>query len=322
MAVAVNSLADDVWPTGRSVLLTSLWGWSPETWGAVGWTGPRGLTRRNNLLRRLSDPFITVCYATANRKDIDRDLKGKIAGFYLVSHETGDRDSLSHPLHHHHEPEKWRHSNRAIRAFSYLPEYRLTARELAPDLLRRARTISAMGEILTDPEVINKLRETPWEEVPVYGGALSEKEIVHVTSVGGFTRPGPANRTGYWVESSAYDIPRRLYVLRLHGDEAAYLGPEAKGKWIVKVGLSASPELRRQAFHKAMPEGKFIWNVERTSGHAHFESALLGETAMKRHLAKVAKHLGSEFYLVAPDTLNEAWDVGLAAARVIAEGKS
>lgn len=322
MATAVNSLADDVWPADRSVLLTSLWGWSPETWGAVGWTGQRGLTRRTNLLQRLSDPFITVCYATANRKDIDRDLKGKIAGFYLVSHETGDRDSFSHPLHHGQDPEKWRHSNRAVRAFSYLPEYRLSVRDLAPDLLRRARTISAMGEILTDPVLVTRLRQTPWQEVPVYLGATSQEVVPNLPSAGGFSQPGPANRAGYWVESSAYDIPRRLYVLRLHGDELAYLGSEARGKWIVKVGLSASPELRRQAFHKAMPEGKFVWNVERNSGHTHFESALLGETAMKRHLAKTAKHLGSEFYLVDPGVLDEAWEIALAAARVIAEGKS
>lgn len=317
----MSGLADEIWPEGRSVLFTSLWGWSPETWGAIGWTGARGRTRRANLLKQLTDPFVAVCYATANRSDIDKDLKGKIAGFYLVSHEMGDRDSFTHPLHHGQSPEKWRHSNPATRAFSYLPEYRLSIRELDPALLKRARTIAAMGEILTDPALIAKLRKTPWVETEVYRGSTLGELPDYPEPEPGFVRPGPANRSGYWVESAAYDLPRRLYILRLHGDEDAYLGTPAQGKWIVKVGLSASPELRRQAFHKAMPKGRFAWEIERTSGDAHFERAKRGETALKQHLAKSADHLGSEFYLVHPATLADAWQAALAEAGVIGDGK-
>ena len=88
---------NDIWDRGYSVLFTSFWNWTPETWGTVGWTGVRGLTRRSNLLAQLTDPFITVCYITSNQTYIDRALKGKIAGFYLVSHESGDRDEFTHP---------------------------------------------------------------------------------------------------------------------------------------------------------------------------------------------------------------------------------
>lgn len=317
----MNGEVDEVWPEGRSVLLTSFWGWSPETWGTVGWTGLRGETRRANLMAQLTDPFITVCYATANRAEIDKDLKSKVAGFYLVSHDMGDRDQFTHPLHHGQSPERWRHSNRAIRAFSYLPEYRREIRDYDPTLLERARSIAAMGEIVTDPGLIAQFRNTPWVETEVYSGsALSDRPECPAPGTG-FVQPGPANRLGYFVESAAYDLPRRLYILRLHGDEDAYLGTAAQGKWIVKVGLASSPELRRQAFHKAMPRGRFVWEIERTSGDAHFERAQRGETAMKRHLSTAADHLGSEFYLADPAILDDAWQIALAAAGVIGEGK-
>lgn len=132
----------EFWTSNTSVLFTSLWGWSPETWGTIGWTGDRGHTRRANLLKTLSDPFITACYVTSNKSYADPELKGKLAGFYLVSHELGDRDEFSHPIHHSRNPDKWRHSLRAIRAFSYLPEYRLPVLKFDPTISDRARSVA------------------------------------------------------------------------------------------------------------------------------------------------------------------------------------
>ena len=117
---------EDIWTDQTSVLFTSFWGWTPETWGTVGFSGEKGKSRRTNLLKKLSDPFICVCYVTGSKNFIDPDLKGKIAGFYLVSHDAGNRKEFTHPIHHNLEPEKWQHSLRAIRAFSYFPEYRLS----------------------------------------------------------------------------------------------------------------------------------------------------------------------------------------------------
>ena len=151
-----------LWTDEISVFFTSFWGWAPETWGTVGFSGGRGQTRRAKLLRQLSDPFICVAYVTSNKSYIDPALKGMIAGFYLVSHEMGERDEFTHPIHHSDNPGKWRHSLRALRAFSYLPEHRLSAGDLDPEILRRARSISAMGEIITDPSIIRRRRDTPW----------------------------------------------------------------------------------------------------------------------------------------------------------------
>lgn len=310
----------EVWTDATSVLFTSFWGWSPETWGTVGWSGDRGLTRRANLMAQLSNPFITVCYVTSNQTDTDPDLKGKIAGFYLVSHDTGDRNEFTHPIHHAREPAKWRHSNRALRAFSYLPEYRPSAMEVFPDLGRHARHVAAMGEVLTDPQIIARLRAIPCEEVEIYqpiaAQTLSEEEPQR-----GLVRAGPAASEGYEVTQGSHSLPRDLYILRLSGDVSAYLGRQGETRSIIKIGLSASPDLRRQALQKAIPRGSFRWTVDRTRKSlglplcANHDVAVLGEDAMKRHLASHAEWLGGEFYLANENDIETAWRLGCAAVK-------
>lgn len=314
------SVPTDIWDHNYSVLFTSFWGWTPDTWGTVGWTGDRGLARRDNLLDQLTDPFITVCYVTSNKTYIDPTLKGKIAGFYLVSHETGDRDAFTHPIHHGENVGKWRHSLRALRAFSYLPECRLKVIDLDPSMLARARSISAMGEVLSDPAQIKLLRDTPYVEVEVYTPTYAFAGDIEVGGALGMVQAGPASNGGYVVAGGSQWLPRELYVLKLDGDADAYLGFAAAGRIIVKVGLAASPDLRRQAFQKAMPRGAFNWKIHRTTRgvglkeYPDHATAVIGEYAMKRHLAAHAKWLGGEFYLASKDVIEAAWQKGCEAA--------
>lgn len=315
----MTAAATDFWTDETSVLFTSFWGWSPETWGTVGWSGDRGKTRRTNLLKQLTDPFITVVYVTRNQSYSDPVLKGMIAGGYLVSHETGDRDEFSDPVHHHRDPDKWRHSLRATRAFSYLPEHRLNANAFDPTLPDRARHVSAMAEIIKDPARIALLRNTPWVEVEVYRGVAHALPPDEFGQGPGLVKPGPASKSGYYVPDGTAHLPRRLYVLRLEGDTDAYLGESANGRSIHKIGLAISPDLRRQAFQKAMPRGAFEWKALLTSGAGsgegfEFDAAVAGEYAMKKHLAHAGQHLGGEFYLATRADINEAWRLGLAAA--------
>ena len=74
----------DFWTDQTSVLLTSFWGWSPETWGTLSFSSEG---RRDNLAKSLSDPFTAVIYVTSNKSTIDRTMKNMVVGFYLVSHE-------------------------------------------------------------------------------------------------------------------------------------------------------------------------------------------------------------------------------------------
>lgn len=311
----------DFWTSETSVFFTSFWGWTPETWGTVGWTGQRGKGRRKNLLAKLTDPFIAVIYVTGDQ-DNDAELRGRIAGFYLMSHEMGDRNRFTHPLHYKLEPKKWRHSLRAIRAFSYLPEYRISVSDLDPDLLDRARSIAAMGDMLTDPKQIELLRSTHWEEVDVYlPVGKARVSIATVQPLRGFNRAGPTNQDAYVVSSSGQQLKRHLYILVLGGDTSAYLGKAADGKRIYKIGLSASPELRKEALQSGMPEGAFSWKTHKTSAGGgrssgfSFDAAVAGEYAMKKHLSKVGEWLGGEFYLANESEIRAAWRLANEAAK-------
>lgn len=308
----------DFWTDATSVFFTSFYGWSPETWGTVGWTGDRGLARRTNLLKKLTDPFITVGYVTSNTTYADPALKGMIAGFFLVSHEVGDRNDFTHPSTHALWPDQWRHSLRATRAFSYFPEYRIKVAALDASLLHRARHVSAMGEVLTDSQQIKLLREIPCVEVEVYTPAAFASNAVE--SDRGLVKPGPLNSGGYVVSAATQGLRRHLYVLSLQGDIDAYLGRSAEGRSIYKIGLSESPEQRRLDLQKGMPRGAFQWHVHSTTRHPgsagySFDAAVAGEDSMKRFLASNAEWLGGEFYLASEGQIEEAWQLGFRASK-------
>ncbi len=309
----------DFWTEKTSVLFTSFWGWSPETWGTIGWTGEAGLSRRTTLLQELTDPFIAVVYVT---KAIGEEhLRGKIAGFYLVTHEVGHRDDFTHPSHHDLEPQKWQHSLRAMRAFSYVPEHTILAADFDPTLRNRSLAVSRWCETITDPTKIALLRAIPWIETAVYRTPKQEiTEDVSNDPLRGFNRAGPANRTGYVVSSSAQDLKRELYTLKFNGPVDAFLGRAADGKHIFKIGLSGSPALRMQSLQSALPEGAFRWGIHLQSGQERpkrlfsFEAAVTGEYAMKKSLATSAEWLGGEFYLAREEDLATAWKLGIEAA--------
>ncbi len=91
---------------------------------------------------------------------------------------------------------------------------------------------------------------------------------------------------------------------------------QVEGQSIYKIGLSVSPETRRQAFQKSMPRGAFCWEIVRTSkrsglkGFSSFEAAVAGEDTIKKHLAYCSEWLGGEFYLATEEQINEAWEKG------------
>jgi len=235
-----------------------------------------------------------------------------IAGFHLVSYETGDRHRFTDPVHHTDSPSKWRYSLRAIRAFSYLPEHRLNVSALDPTLLKRARSVAAMGELLMDPKQITRLRNTPWAEVPVYSPGGETLEGSSTFPRRGRTRAGPASENGSVVSEGALKLERQLYIPHLSGDTDACLGRSAEGRFIFKIGLSVSPEMRRQTFQKSMPRGAFEWRMHLPNKQSDpmpcssFDAAVAGEDPMKRHLAQISEWLGGEFYLASQNEIVEA----------------
>lgn len=312
-----------VWDDIPSVWITSFWGWSPDTWGTVGFTSAG---RRDTVRRETSDPFIMVVYVTKRAPNRDPDFRGKVTGIYLVSHVEGHRDEFTAPEHHLRNPDQWIHSFKAVKAFSFLPEFRLDIDDFDPTLSTRARAVAQYAEEVK-PALIEKLRALPFVEVPVYGGPETVAADITFPSSGRIgVRAGPVNRSGYSVPGEPLDTPKELYALRLTGDPSIWLGTAAEGRHIFKIGLSVSPKTRRDAFRKMLPEGVFTWDLFRSTRrdgfppYPSFNAAEAGEWAMKQHLGREGQSLGGEFYAATMETFEAAWSSGRAAALAAAAG--
>lgn len=319
--------AEAIWDQGYSVFWKSFWGWSPETWGAVGFTQSG---RRDTIVRESTDPFICAIYVTLNADVEDVSLLGKVAGFYLISHQKGLRNSFTDRTDFDLEPTKWQYSLRATRAFTFLPEFRPDPYNLDPDLITRVRSVGSHGQFPAE-SVIDGLKSAPYREVPVFRGlTVSNPDIIvprnsdakKKTGV----RGGTVNRSGYTVPGEPSDTPKELYVLRLEDNVSAFLPDKAPvGTHIFKIGLSMSPASRMAAFNAALPGDRFQWVIHRTTlqdGHdayPSFEAALAGEDEMKRVLGASGGWMGGEFYSASPALLDEAWRNGRATALSVAD---
>jgi hypothetical protein len=309
---------DDIWQ-GKTVYIKGFWGWAPETWAAIGFTG----NYRDTLISKTTNAFIMAIYITKN-SGAEKDMLGKIVGFYLVSHEKGHRNDFTAPEHHQRFPEKWQNSIKAVRAFSFLPEYYPSVYDFDPEIYRAATPTAYWGKELT-AEQIDQLKVIPYVEVPIFGGHNIIDETIHVpNSAKNQVRGGPVNRSGYYVEGEPVDTEKELYSLILSGDTKAFLGEKASELQIYKIGLSISPKTRLSSFQKTLPEslpqGNIGWVLHRSTRldeHApypNFEAAIAGEKVMKNYLGKHGEWLGGEFYAATKEHFETAWKLGREAA--------
>lgn len=312
---------ETIWDGQTSVLLTSYWGWSPESWGMVSFANS---ARRENLLKELTDPFVALIYVTKGSSGPSKSLRGKVVGFYLVSHQKCHRNEYTEVHHHSNNPEKWNFGLKAIRAYSFHPESLISIDDFDSTVATgsRAQAIGTHGEILRDQSNWLKLRNMPFREEPCFGQYFNEDRIPEpqVNEQIGMVHAGGLSRNGYYVSPKTAHLPRKLYVLKLDGDADSFLGKSTEMKSIYKVGLSISPETRRQAFQKSLPNGAYNWSVYLTSNDNQnevdltFEAAVAGETTMKKYLARHGEWLGGEFYLASKVDISEAWQQGCAVA--------
>ncbi len=312
---------ENIWNGEISVFLTSFWGWSPETWGMVSFA-TKG--RRDNVLTELSDPFIALIYVTKTAPNAPDHIRGKVTGFFLVSHQKKHRNDLTHTTHHGRYPDKWRFGLKALRAFTFLPEYQMVIDDfdLSISTEKRSQSVGTHGEILKELSKWRKLKDVPFQEVDCFNS--ERKEVISIghdyLNNSGMVRAGTINRSGYYVSANSANLPRQLYVLKLEGSVDTYLGRDSNNQSIYKIGLSISPEMRRSAFQKALPRGVYRWIIEMTT-HTHnnglqfnYNAAVVGETRMKKHLAKNGEWLGGEFYLATDHVIRAAWEIGCEVA--------
>lgn len=322
-------MIDDIWDK-KSVYIKGLWGWSPDSWAAIGFTREAD---RDALVNKTTDPFVMLVYVTQSTpSSYAQHLKGKIVGFYIVSHQKGHRNEFTQANRHNWNPDRWQYALRTLKAYKFLPEYLIDVYEFDPSLKIGAQGKASRGIELTHSQ-IEKLKLLPYVEVPIYNPEYGFSVIFddEVQSPKTRVRGGPVNRSGYIVDGEPIDTEKELYALILNGGAPYFLSQELKDHRIYKIGLSISPETRlslfKKTFPKTWPEGKMEWDLYRSTRrdgyepYPNFEAAIKGEDAMKDYLGKVSKYLGGEFYAATDKQFEKAWEIGRKAALKYIEDK-
>lgn len=319
----LDSLPADPFENDPDIFITSFWDFTPETWGCVGFSQAG---RRDTFLKTATDPFIMVIFVTPTAPaPTPHEIRGKVMGFYEVTHRYGHRNDFVAPELHDIKPESWQHSLKATRAYEIPAEFRPNIEEFEPRIHQnnRQRSVAKDGAKLSQ-EAIKILKALPWAQSELFKGNLPVNSDINVPHSSkayrgrNFVRGGNANRSGYQVGET--DSVKDLYLLKLAGPLDDYLDEPSDGRIVIKIGLSISPQTRRKSFQKALPKGRFKWIVERTTrldGHepySCFAVAEAGEMAMKEYLARTSTWLNGEFYLVDPDIIETAWEIGRQAA--------
>ena len=318
-----GALGDSPLTTGADVWITSFWGWSPKFWGGVGFTNE---TRLQTLINKTTDPFIMAVYVTENTPEEHfKPIKGKVVGYYELSHQTALKsDLVSEDLLKLSPEDKWKYTFKALRAWTILEEYQPDIRDFYPEIHDNgwAQSVSTWSRPLPSLQV-SKLATLPCREVKVFGNDSYEHsdEIIIPKQHKGYSRGGNFRQRGYSV-SEPKNTEKELYVLQLMGNASAFLGKSAGTKGIYKVGLSMSPKTRKSSLNSAFPRvldgtnTAYHWEINRTTvGSAFikfpdFKSAETQEMVMKKYLGVSnpnAEYLGGEFYLAEPEEVDIAW---------------
>lgn len=315
-----GSLPAQVLADPPNVWLTSFYGFSPETWGFLGFSNAG---QRNRFVRETKPGALVVIYGHKSRAPASQ--RGKVIGVQQVSHRVNHAQAFMDPsewVRKQADTDRASHWNLAVkatRAWRVVEEAYLPVEALAPETYSpaRAQVIGSQGMRLTVREA-RKLLDLTLIETSVFG----ETPLTAAVPASGAelfapSLPGPVSQSGYFCKEA--EGPKSLYILRFMGNESTYLGKPANGRWIVKVGMSASPSSRCLAFNAALPPGVFEWNVLRTNEtdglpqFAKSADAIRAESHVKAYLhQQYGASLGGEFFLAEPTAIYAAWDSAVA----------
>lgn len=323
--MAALAPTNDSLPRDREVWLTSFWGFDPAEWGCIGFADE---SRRSRFLQASAPGVLVAIYVTKGKGP--DDMRGKVVGVLEVSHKTGHaQDFISGDrwAEKENDPEsrgKWLYAVEATRAWRVVPEEWKRVEELFPAAYGSAvpEAIGANG-VPVSPVEAKRLFKLTVYEVPVYGQSGEVDPLIQTLHDAlSPSRAVPPASKPYWVGET--DGPKHLYILKLLGDVAAYLGRRAdavEGKSIIKVGFSKSPLARRDQIQSAYPRGAFEWavllpeTIPDPPPYSNARVAIVGEDAMKKRLVDdKAEVLGGEFFLVDDWLVNTTWAAGRFAA--------
>jgi hypothetical protein len=307
-----------------NVWLTSFWGFDPSRWGYVGFSQE---WERKSFLANTQPGCLVVIYVTKRSPHL-KELQGRIVGILQLSHEIGPAN-LFMPGDEYalkeRDPEargKWSFGVRAIRAWRLADGQQPLIDDFAPKTYgsANAQMIGGRG-VAFKPGEARKLLDLSVYEVPVYGARRTfSSDVLPLREQLKPSRAVPRSSSPYIVDE--LDGPKKLYVLRLKGDMAAFLGrttAEVDGMAVIKVGYSRDPNVRCRAFNWGMPKCAFEWEVHLSSPdpapYPSWKIAQVGENAMKQKLIELqGESLQGEFFFASSGAIRRAWLTGQSAA--------
>ncbi len=304
------------------VFLKSFYGFTPETWGFLGYTEA---FMRDWFLRESKPGALVVIAGTGKAHHASERLR--VLGVQQQSHVTGTKWDFLAPQRHDEErrdPDRgrrWHHALKAVRAWRIPDEDRPYVRDIFPATHNDGKNGTAIGSygMRLHASEARKLLDLTLVEVPVFGGGSVDALIPGpAAELLKPSRPGPVSQSGYMVREA--EGPKHLYILRLLGDERHLFGYDPAGCWVVKVGFSVSPSTRCQTHNKALPACAYdwqVWHSTHNDGRHPFASshhAKAGEQAMKDLLERDGRSLGGEFFLASSSAVARAWKAGVNAA--------
>lgn len=310
--------------SGRSLWLTSFWGFDPSLWGGVGFTDRAD---RAAFLRRAPAGSLLAIYVTRHRGP--ETMRGKLVGFLETTNEVWPMKDLTSPLEWAKAEQdagrkgKWAHGVRASRAWEIVEEDWQDVEALFPKTYaaHNKQLIGAKGVPVVDAERDNILGLNV-REVPVYGqGWLESTYIAPLKTILEPSKAIPPSQHPVMMREA--DGPKHLYILRLDGNYAHFLGREPEvlvDHHLIKVGFSKSPLNRCKQIQSAYPDCRFNWQVHwvhpavGAEPYPNAAVAIAGEDAMKKRLAEEGESLGGEFFLVEDGLLFRIGSVGKFAS--------
>lgn len=305
-----------------NVWLTSYYGFTPESWGMLGFTREED---RRAFLRGSRPGALVVIYGVGS--EIPEDQRGRILGVQQVSHEVGYAENFVSKSEWRAKQsdsdtrDRWNFGVRAVRAWLLAPEDRVPVEEFANLSYSSSsgRHIGRRGIKLMQSEAA-KLMGFDWAETSVFRGPRVDA-LIPESARTAFkpSKAGPVSQTSHLTKEA--EGPKYLYILRLVGNETHFLGRDAGGKSIIKVGFSCSPATRCEDHNQHLPrDAAFRWEVllstraEEEEPYPSSFHAEAGERMMKDILDEDAQSLGGEFFLAEETDYEQAWYRGKRAA--------
>jgi hypothetical protein len=289
---------------GRRVWLRAEWGFDPEEGGYLGFTLEGNRTR---FISEFREGDLVLIYG-ADQKQTRRDQRRQLLGFLEVepipitdaerSSEADRRRKIENGWQ-----ERWTYGVPVKRAWRV--NRRIEAQHLARHTFETHNPIliASRCELLTPEEAAATLA-LPVTPVNVFGEPpLSPEQLIGEVAMRSYFEPSRGVTPNFGNRTfSIEDAENQLYVLKLEGDPAAFLGRprfEVGRKAIVKVGHAKDPQLRCDAHNAHLPPAcAFRWRVELKSpafpGGAEAKKA---EDALKQKFAATFESLGGEFFL-------------------------